>query len=409
MMIGPLPTHKGGTGVGGVAVYTNELAHSLVRQGLKIHVVTDSVNVETRALNEDPSIVGVPTPRLRHALRFFSTGSHLPTLITSIQPSYLRTRRKILAAAYAEIYLRVAKQFDFDVIHTHLLGPPLEGAYLASKSLGKPLVATVHSLRGTLGEKYVHEVILPSLDRVNHIITVSDSLRQQLEGMRPGIGPITTVYGGYNKAIFFPINRVEARAQLGLSQDRVHILFVGNLVPVKGCDTLVAAFAQLHNGLPNTELHFVGAPRPYSGSLWLDRLMKLPAKLGIESAVHFHGHLDPNSSDALRLWYSAADCTVLPSLDEGFGLVLLESMACNTPVVGSSVGGILDILKNEHNGLTVAAGDAAALCASIKRLIEDEELRTVITGNLSETVARFSWEQSAQQVSSIYETTQTNQ
>jgi glycosyltransferase involved in cell wall biosynthesis len=112
------------------------------------------------------------------------------------------------------------------------------------------------------------------------------------------------------------------------------LLFVGNLVPVKGIDVLLAACRRLNGEFGPWQLHLVG------GGPLRQPLAREAKELGLESQVVFHGQ---TPHDELPAWFRAADLLVLPSRSEGVPNVLLEAMACGLPFVASRVGGIPEI------------------------------------------------------------------
>jgi glycosyltransferase involved in cell wall biosynthesis len=159
-----------------------------------------------------------------------------------------------------------------------------------------------------------------------------------------------------------PISRVEARAKLGLSADGFIVASLARLVPHKGIRDLIAAVSQ--PALRERGLLLViagdGPERP--------QLQAEAAGLG--DAARFLGRIpDPS------VLFSAADLFVLPSYEEGFGLVYIEAAFHGVPSVGTSVGGVPDTIQDGMTGLLVRPGDVGALATAIGRLRDDPELR----------------------------------
>ena len=209
------------------------------------------------------------------------------------------------------------------------------------------LVVTIHDLTHILDQAqrrsirswiYAQPMLRMVGRRADHIFTVSEySKRQMVEHL--GVNPerITVVYNGVGPHIF-PQPRDEARAQTSrdFSFAGPYILFVGNLKPFKNVPGLIKAFSLLkeRSRLPH-RLLVIGddaAGRP--------ALMKLAMQLGLEGSVIFVPRV---SDDQIRAAYSGADLTVLPSFEEGFGLPVLESMTCGTPVACSSAASLPEI------------------------------------------------------------------
>jgi glycosyltransferase involved in cell wall biosynthesis len=154
------------------------------------------------------------------------------------------------------------------------------------------------------------------------------------------------------------------------------VIFLGRLDPIKDVPTLVSAVARLS---PLVHLHIYG-----EGS---DRARIENRIRETRAPVTLHGSI--NSPQAAL---EKAGLLVLPSLAEGFGLVLIEAMAAGVPVVATDVPGIRDVVRDGATGLLVNPGDVSELAAAIKRLIEDAELhRQLVINATADVQARFSW------------------
>lgn len=140
------------------------------------------------------------------------------------------------------------------------------------------------------------------------------------------------------------------------------IVYAGVLIPRKGVHHLLNAFAQLDH--PRAQLHLVGGAEnaDYAKQLW-----QQAADLGIAERVCFAGAV---SQAQLARYFGAARVMVLPSLSEGLGRVVVEAMLLGTPVIGSRVGGIPDLIIDGENGYLVEAGNEAELTAALRRVYE---------------------------------------
>jgi glycosyltransferase involved in cell wall biosynthesis len=170
-----------------------------------------------------------------------------------------------------------------------------------------------------------------------------------------GVAPerIVVLRNGVDLTRFRPIDRNEARSALGLA--RPTLASVGHLVERKGHHHVIGALAQL----PAVDLLIVGAGEERKN------LEQLAAQLGVSDRVRFMGAVD---QDALRLIYNAADALVLASSREGWANVLLESMACGTPVVASAVWGTPEVVAEPEAGVLMPSLDAAGVAAGVNRL-----------------------------------------
>ena len=136
------------------------------------------------------------------------------------------------------------------------------------------------------------------------------------------------------------------------------------LIPRKGVHLLLKAFAELDH--PRARLHLVGGAE---NSAYAESLRQTAAELGISERANFAGAV---SQRELAGYFAAARVMVLPSLSEGLGRVVVEAMLLGTPVIGSRVGGIPDMIVDGENGYLVEAGNEAELTAALRRIYAED-------------------------------------
>lgn len=170
------------------------------------------------------------------------------------------------------------------------------------------------------------------------------------------------------------------------------ILFVGTLEPRKNIPRLLRAFSTLAKDYPH-DLVLVG-PKGWG----MQEIQKTLQELRLGNRVHHLGYL--KSKKDLAAFYSAAEVFVLPSLYEGFGLPLLEAMACGTPVVTTNNSSIPEVVGDA--AVCVDAEDIDALAGAIRRIIEEPSLRESMSALGMEQAARFSWERCARTTMDVY-------
>ena len=249
------------------------------------------------------------------------------------------------------------------IIDAHFAYPDGYAAYLLARRHGVPYTVT---LRGT----EVRHARMPAIRRrisltmrsAARVFAVSDSLRQVGVGLGAEPARAIVVPNGVDTNRFRPLPRDEARRRLGIPPDARVLVTVGGLVRRKGFHRVIDRMAGLRARHGNVMYLVVGG-----ASREGDDGPELRARAaGLGDAVRFLGALPP---DELRLPLSAADVFVLASANEGWANVLLESMACGTPVVASDVGGNREVVADPSVGTVFPLDDESALDAALDRAL----------------------------------------
>ncbi len=252
-----------------------------------------------------------------------------------------------------------------EIVHTHLLHADLYGIP-AARLAGVPRVITSRhnddDFRRKTHWRAIHRVQWRMLDAG---IGISDAIRRfciDVEGAPPE--KVTTVRYGIDAAPRDPAqkaaDRAAVRAELGIEPDAPIIGMVGRLIPQKGFAYGIEAFAALNHPTVHLVIAGDGSLRPELEEQAADR-------------VHFLGW----RTDIDRLM-RAFDVFLMPSLWEGFGLVLLETMVCAVPVIASRVSAIPEIVVDGETGILAPPRDSAALTAALDRLLNDADVRTTM-------------------------------
>jgi glycosyltransferase involved in cell wall biosynthesis len=223
------------------------------------------------------------------------------------------------------------------------------------------------------------------LRRADAVVCVSHHLKRAVEDLGAPGERVHVVDNGVDPALFSPGSRADARQRLGLNPQAPVLLWVGRMVPVKGLDVLLDAFAASRPHLTSANLCLAG-----DGPLRQELAARADA-LGIGPWVRFVGSVPHNE---LPDWFRAAQATILPSWSEGSPNVLLESMACGTPFIASAVGGVPEIADPTLDRL-VPPGDIAALSAAIQDL-------TRVQAGPSPGRLRCTWDQHAEQLADVF-------
>ena len=193
--------------------------------------------------------------------------------------------------------------------------------------------------------------------RADAIRVISSSTAERARHFAPGLPQVR--FMTFSDTDVF--RATERRLPVEAAED---IVYAGVLIPRKGLHHLLTAFAKLDH--PRARLHLVGGAE---NAAYAQALKRQAADLGIEGRAHFAGAV---SQPELASYFAAARVMVLPSLSEGLGRVVVEAMLLGTPVIGSRVGGIPDMIVDGENGYLVAAGDEAELTAALRRIYQDD-------------------------------------
>jgi len=217
---------------------------------------------------------------------------------------------------------------------------------------------------------------------------------------------VCIVPSGVNTQRFRPLPMRSARARLGLRQHEQIIGYIGRLVPRKGVDTLLRAFAHLVAARPGAPLRLMIVGGEYRDpkqdmSTELARLRGLAGQLDLGERAWFVGKRQP---DELASYYGAADIMVSVPWYEPFGLTPLEAQACGRAFIGSAVGGITYTVKEGITGLLVPPKDEAALADRLALLLDNDDLRRRLARAGRRHVEReFTWARAAERTALVYE------
>ena len=263
----------------------------------------------------------------------------------------------LMAAALYPHIAKLRRTFDFDVIDSYYLYPDGVAAGLLARRFDRPFLMSALGTDVSLIPQHRSErrMILGAVERAAAVTTVCGALRDELLELGAAPDKVTVVEHGVDLELFRPpADRAGLRRSFGL--DGPTILSVGHLIDRKGHDLAIRAVA----GLPRARLMIAGdGPRDAA-------LRALVAELGVGERVTFLGHVDQQRLPDL---YGAADIAVNCADREGIANVLLEALACGTPLVATPVWGSPEVVKVPEAGLLSADRSAEAIRAAITRLL----------------------------------------
>lgn len=284
-----------------------------------------------------------------------------PKVGQNIAPSVLA------AGALPTIRKLIREGFDFDLIDAHFYYPDGVAASIIAEKLNKPFVCTARGSDITLYRQHPtpNRKLRKAFAKAAANIGVCNDLVKQMIDLGADPKHALAIRNGVDLQRFFPVYRSEARAKIGIAQDGLLLLSVGHLVELKGHHLVIRLLAKW----PNARLAIVGA-----GPM-LGKLKAEVASLGLVDRVVFAGQ-QPN--ETLVNWFSAADVLVLASSREGWANVLLESMACGTPVVATTVNGTPEVVASPEAGRLAASRDVESLGRALQSLLADYPDRAAV-------------------------------
>lgn len=303
------------------------------------------------------------------------------------------TQRALVRIPWEQVALPVeAAVRALDVLHGTVNVVPFVTA--------APSVVTVHDLSFLrLPERFPRAKVLyltlavrASVGRARRVIAVSENTRRDLiELLDVPEEKVDVVYSGVNTR-FQPLDPDCVRTLHQAYGNRPFILYVGTLEPRKNLDVLIRAYARAReDGIPH-RLVLAG------GGGWMyDSLFTLVRALGVEEDVHFAGYVAPAD---LPRWYNAADLFAYPSAYEGFGLPVLEAMACGTPIITTGGGALQEVAGKV--GVTVEPGSVLSLQSAMTQVLEDATLRNKMRQAGLERARLFRWDRTAARTAEIY-------
>lgn len=280
---------------------------------------------------------------------------------------------------------QIHAEWGIDAVNCHWIFPDGVAVQQICSNLNIPVMLTPlgTDLNSYLGFRLRRRVIRNALIGADRVSVLNSEMFRICTGLGVEPSRLATIPNGVDIIKFTILDRSQCRKELGLAVAGKIILFAGNLVPVKSVDTLLKTFAA------NAGALMEAARLVVVGSGHLEAELKLLAeKLNIAGAVSFVGTV---GHDSLPIWMNAADCLCLPSLSEGHPNVMMEALACGTPVVASAVGSVPDFIGPE-TGLTIHPQDVEELSTKLLQCINTNYNRETIRNRIVE----YSWKNCAQ-------------
>jgi len=274
---------------------------------------------------------------------------------------------------------------------------------------------------GLVERHYLEKTTSDNARRSHHLLTVSDQTRQDLIELYPiPQEKITVHYPGCDKELYRPYSIEESSGALRqFNLKRPYFLYIGNMRPKKGIDTLIAAFARFlqprirsatENGVrAEPEQHDIAGVTGNSPAMdllligqgeadYVEELKSLATQNLVGQRVHFYGY---QNDKLIARVLAQARAYIQPSHYEGFGMPVVEAMAAQIPVLTSNGGALSEVLDNPE--ATFPVGDATALAVLMEKSVSDAPFRERLITHSKARSQEFSWEKAAQTVGECME------
>jgi teichuronic acid biosynthesis glycosyltransferase TuaC len=304
----------------------------------------------------------------------------------------LSTSGAFLFAGLLPEIRRLHEKHPVHVIHAHSALPCGHAASLLGRELKIPFVVTVHGLDafstrqvGGHAGKWCARVSQSVYRSACSVVCVSEKVRHQvIDGTKAPVNT-TVLYNGVDPELFSPPDS-EPAAPI--------ILSVGNLIPVKGHELLLRAFAAIQNQFPALSLEIIGDGPERS------RLQQLAGEQGVAGKVHFRGR---QSREQVAAAMRRATVFALPSRYEGLGCVYLEAMSAGKPVIACIGQGIDEVIAQGVTGCLIGADDQQELINILARLLSQREVRRKMGDTARRTILqRYTLAEQAARLFRVY-------
>ncbi len=375
----------GGVDSGGQNVYVRQVASHLAARGYEVDVFTRR---DDRGLPE--TIVCDSGARVVH--------------VDAGPPEFIHKEHLLqYMGEFTDNVVKFCSRKAYDVIHANFWMSGLVAVNI-KRLLRIPFVVTFHAL-GRIRRLYQNEADKFPDERFgieDMIIRECDGIVAECPQDRTDLvdfyeadqSKICIIPCGFDPREVYPVEKVIARSILGFDADVPLVLQLGRIVPRKGIDNVIAGFSRFikKTGSPARLVIAGGATRSPDPD-WdpeIGRLQSIVKAEGVEDRVVFAGRA---SRSEIKYYFSAADLFITTPWYEPFGITPIESMACGTPVVGASVGGIKFTVKDRVSGRLIPHNDPDALAAALADLYATEGLLERMGANAIDRVHKmFTWE-----------------
>ncbi|HEY83022.1 MAG TPA: glycosyltransferase family 4 protein [Dehalococcoidia bacterium] len=364
--------------IGGAEIFMQRLAEHLASKGNQVDVVTglwSKPDIYTENWDKEFEVInGVNVHRVKTLnLRYADVISCMLRMVAKT--------------------IELDKVHHYEVIHSHIFPAMVCGA-MAKRE--KKLLVTLQG--GDIGDYKESNVVIRTLElpfifwslrKADIIHAVSTHIAGAARKL--GAREVVVVPNGVDTQLFRPQDKLRLRRKLGYKPNEKIIVSSSRLTPKNGLDYLIKAVAKI----PELKLIIIGDGEQRQS------LQSLINRLRLKNRAFLLGYL---AHDKLPEYLNIADAFCRPSINEGFGISFIEAMACKIPTIGTSVGGITDIIVDGKNGLLVPPENVGELAGAIKKVLNDKNFSDHIAEEGYKAVMeKFTWEAVLGQMERVYE------
>ncbi len=324
---------------GGSGVVATEIGKELAERGHEIHFISYAIPIKLDATSDRIHFHEVE-------MMNYPLFEHAP-----------------YALALATKMADVAIHQDLDLLHVHYAIPHSVSAFLAKEMLKPkrlPVITTLHGTDITLvgNDRSYLPITRLSIEKSDGVTAVSESLRELTRREFELEVPIAVIPNFVNCDVFQPSQDETLRGKYSLPGEKI-LVHISNFRPVKRVNDVIEIFDRVQRQIP-ARLLMVGDGPERSNAEWLAH------NKALEDRAIFLG-----KQDSIAELLSVSDLLLLPSENESFGLVALEAMACQVPVIASRVGGLPEVVRDGRDGFLVPPGDVATMASRAVELLTD--------------------------------------
>jgi glycosyltransferase involved in cell wall biosynthesis len=346
----------------GIGRYTLELLEALEREGLEMTLL------QAGAMNGHHNSMKLPGVSL------------LPALLTigQIEIAWITWRHKL------------------NLVHDPTGVIPIRMSPAKRIATIHDVIPYIYPTTCTKLDWLIYRFWLPfAVDGIDRVIADSKKTKADIVQFLPIEAEKVTVIPGAANKHYRRMNAEEIQPALERAKiDFPYILYVGSIEPRKNLPRLMVAYALLRQWSTNWQLVIVGARNFWKST----PVAAVVDRLGLENCVHFTGYIAEQDLPAI---YNGADLFVFPSLYEGFGLPVLEAMACGTPVVTSNKSSLPEVAGDA--AILIDPYDVDALANAMHRILSDPDLAEEMAAKGMIRAREFSWERTARETIAVYE------